>query len=153
MDFELKLGASISGRVTDAATGLPIAGVELDANSRDEGGPGFNGHAHSDADGRYTFQGLAPGAYGIRASAERQGYVRELYDDSFDWEAADLVAIIGTEAVQGVDISLALGATISGQGGRRRDRSADTRYGGQCRTGQWRPPLLGHHRYRRGTIR
>ena len=41
--------------------------------------------------------------------------MRELYDDSPDWEAADLVAVGGVEAVRGGDFSLTLGATISGR--------------------------------------
>ena len=115
VDIELELGASISGRVSDAATGLPIAEVEMDANSRDQDGPGFYSHAHSDSDGRFTLRDLAPGVYEIRAEADRQGYVRELYDDSFDWGDANLVAVVGTEAVEGVDFELKLGATISGR--------------------------------------
>ena len=115
VDIALRLGATISGRVTDATTGLPISGVEMDANSRNGGGPDFHSHAHSNADGRFTFRGLGPGAYEIRASADRQGYVQELYDDTLDWDDADLVTVVGVEAVQGVDFSLTLGATISGR--------------------------------------
>ena len=99
--------------MTDAATGLPIADVDMDAETQN--GPGFYSHARTDSDGRFTLLGLAPGVYQIRASADDQGYIREFYDNRFDWDDADLVTVIGPGAIEGVVISLRLGATISGR--------------------------------------
>jgi hypothetical protein len=67
LDFELKRGIRISGRVTDKATGTPLAGVTVEyfvfidnPNLRDA--PGFRGSAHagvqSGKDGSFTLVGL-----------------------------------------------------------------------------------------------
>ena len=59
IDFGLRLGATISGRVTDAETGLPIAKVDIDADNIYGGGP--NSNDNTDSDGQYTLRGVAPG--------------------------------------------------------------------------------------------
>ncbi|MEE8442605.1 MAG: carboxypeptidase regulatory-like domain-containing protein, partial [Dehalococcoidia bacterium] len=115
LDYRIGLtrGGTISGRVTDAETGLPIAYVELEASSVSGDGP--NSYTGTDSDGRYTLRGVAPGTYRIRVQAGKQGYIREYYDDRLSRDNADLVAIDGAEAVEGIDIGLKLGATISGR--------------------------------------
>jgi hypothetical protein len=65
-DFDLKTGARVFGRITDAA-GSPLAGssaLPIDATSLMPFGPHMG--ATADADGRYELPPLMPGAYGIR---------------------------------------------------------------------------------------
>ena len=112
IDFGLKKGATISGRVIDAATGLPIPDIGISAASVDRE---FNSYTRTSADGRYTLRGMAPGAYRIEARGDEQGYIREMYDDRLSWDDADLVFVEERESVEGIDFGLSRGTTISGR--------------------------------------
>ena len=113
MDFGLTRGATISGRVTDADTGLPVANVGVRSDNVDRDLSDYNGH--TGPDGTYELLGVAPGAYRVRIERGSQGYVPELYDDKLDWDDADLVFVQGTGSVTGIDFSLSRGTTISGR--------------------------------------
>ena len=112
-DFGLKRGATISGRVTDADSGSPIAGVTIEAEDFDGEAP--EPEAETDSDGRYLLEGLAPGTYYIMVSGDSRGYIHQYYDDKPYRRDADRVTIFGTRPVEGVDFVLALGASISGR--------------------------------------
>ena len=75
--FVMSRGATISGGVIDAETGIPIANVNIEAQSVVDGGP--NSYASTNVNGRYTLRGVAPGSYRIRASTDNQNYIQELY--------------------------------------------------------------------------
>ena len=113
IDYSLHRGATISGRVTDVETGLPISGVKIQAEEVGEG----RTRSRDDVgdDGRFTIGGLTPGVYVVTAEGETKGYVRELYDDKHARADAALVAVTGTDAVEGIDFGLKRGATISGR--------------------------------------
>src|SRR5580704_14750061 len=49
--------ASVSGRVVDASTGLPLAAVSVEAVGV------THAFAHTDSTGRFTIGGLVPGSY------------------------------------------------------------------------------------------
>ena len=112
VDFSFKRGATISGRVTDVDTGLPITDVTIGAE-RDREGTGYS-DAQTGDDGRYTLGGLTPGDYVISTDRDTKGYIRELYDDKYTWGDAARIAVTRTEEVQGIDFGLKQGATISG---------------------------------------
>ncbi|MFL6245146.1 MAG: carboxypeptidase regulatory-like domain-containing protein [Thermoanaerobaculia bacterium] len=59
----------IRGRVTDAATGQPIANVSVSLALTDEGGDSM-GRARSGADGVYEFKMVRNGSYVLRASLD-----------------------------------------------------------------------------------
>ena len=109
----LSRGATISSAVIDEETGLPIANVEIEAQSVVDGGP--NSYASTGADGRYTLRGIAPGSYRIRAWTNRQNYIQELYGDAFNWDDASLVTVRGTQPIEGINFDLRLGAVLSGR--------------------------------------
>jgi hypothetical protein len=113
IDFALSRGATISGRVTDVATGLPLAGLEIGAENVDQSY--VRSYDRTGADGRYLLRGISPGRYRIQANGNEEGYVRELYDNELSWREADLVRVVGTEAVGGIDFELGRGGTISGR--------------------------------------
>ena len=110
-NYSLRRGATISGRVTDVDTGLPISGLSIRTED-DRGGTG--GSFDSGRDGRYTIVGLSPGVYVVTAEGETKGYIRELYDDKYAWEDAARVTVKGAEVVEGIDFDLKRGATVSG---------------------------------------
>ena len=112
IDFALSTGSTISGRVTDEATGLPIARLQIFAESR------FRGQgvwAETDFDGRYVLRGIAPGSYVVKAEDNEFGYIRTYYDDKTEWESADFLTVFEDDTITGIDFSLRQGATISGR--------------------------------------
>jgi hypothetical protein len=68
-DFSLDLGGSISGTITNGATGAPIANVTVVVVQRrlpstgDPGGSNFFGQQSTNASGVYTVRGLPAGTY------------------------------------------------------------------------------------------
>ena len=104
IDFGLGRGTTISGRVTDEGTGLPISGIEVKAYSDDR-----RYDTCTDADGRYLLQGVAPGFYSVRSGGSGSSYIRELFDGKLRWDDADMVTVEGTASVQGIDIAAEFG--------------------------------------------
>jgi hypothetical protein len=77
-DFALDRGGTVSGRVTDANTGLPLYDVQV----RVESASGeYYGYAYTNSSGDYISRyGLPTGTYFVRTS-NWDGYLNELYDD------------------------------------------------------------------------
>ena len=108
----LTRGATISGRVVDVDTGLPIANVRMRADDpATRRGP----RADTGRDGRYSLSGIGPGVYIVSADGVAKGYIVENYDDKLAWEDAARFSVTGTEVVEGIDFGLKRGATISGR--------------------------------------
>ncbi len=117
IDFGLATGGRISGRVTDVATGLPLAGVgvwiQISSGS-------YVRHEYTDGSGAYTsYSGLPSGTYYVRTS-NTLGYVDELYNDiscpsssCTVTSGAPISVTVGTTTT-GIDFGLAAGGRISG---------------------------------------
>ncbi len=86
---------SIEGTVTDAGSGVPVAGARVAVVSSRLAFTGPSGH--------FRFDGLAPGQY--RVAAGRSGYI----------EAARNVSLCPGQSVTTIDISLSPQAVISGR--------------------------------------
>ena len=75
-DFSLVPGGVIEGIVRDEKTKQPVAGASVDARRDGGGGIAFaeagRYRALSSADGRFRLAGLRPGAYELRARAEKR---------------------------------------------------------------------------------
>jgi len=100
VDVALVSAGSISGTVTRAADGFPIAGIQVSATSL------ANGQylATTDDSGAYRLSGMMPGAYQLRFT-DPAGLLLPQY------RQAAVQAGYGTT---GMDAALATGATISG---------------------------------------
>ena len=101
VDFSFERGASISGRVTDAETGLPILDVGFGASSVEGDQVSW---AYTDGNGNYTLGGLPSGEIKIDVN-DSQGYIGE----------STTVRVSEGEELTGVDFSFERGASISGQ--------------------------------------
>ncbi|MEM7586995.1 MAG: carboxypeptidase-like regulatory domain-containing protein, partial [Acidobacteriota bacterium] len=99
-NFDVVVGnlaqGSLSGTVTDDASGLPLAGIEVYPAGRG-GSVLWDQVVTTGIDGTYTVSGLWPGGYSI-----------ELYDPSFAYQTLRLPApvLVGEGAVTGVDGAL-----------------------------------------------
>ena len=106
-NFTLAVGGQVSGRVTDAGTGAPLAGVSVGLRARTEIGTLNAGQASTDASGNYTVSGLPTGTY-FGFTNNNLGYVDELFD-GLPCPGGCLNAVSAT------DIAVSLGATTTGR--------------------------------------
>ena len=119
VDLEMPRGSTVSGRVTDAATGLPIAGAEIRAWF-----PYFWEHlwvANTDADGRYTIAGLADTS--LRLYTGSAGYSSQFYRQvncvhGSDGSCRDLgqpISVVFGQNPAGIDFALVKPGALSGR--------------------------------------
>ncbi len=114
IDFGLAMTSAISGRVTDASDGSPIARAHVR----------FWGLAHTslaarhavretrtNENGEYVVQ-LRPGAYLVHASAE--GFNAELYDNARDRSSATPVTVSADSHSTSIDFDLVQRGSIAG---------------------------------------
>lgn len=120
--FDLRAQAAVSGRLTDAGSGTPLAGVMLQLWPASGAYP-VNPAVSSAADGSYTVAGVAPGAYWAVASSTDHrdtAYVDAPCNDStpYDLSGCQLTravhVVVGDDDVHGIDIALPPNATVSG---------------------------------------
>ena len=76
----MRRGASISARVTDAKTGLPIANIDLAAGPKGVGDLDHLSNVRTDDNGNFTLIGLPEGIIEIH-SDDTQGYINEMERD------------------------------------------------------------------------
>ena len=112
---ELAIGPSISGHVTDAATGLPLAGVYVNL----EGAFYNNLAGYTDANGYYAVGtlGLPTNNYLVRAydSDFMAGRAMEYYGGGYTNGTATPVPLSDGAVVSGIDIELDLTGSVSGR--------------------------------------
>ena len=89
IDFALNIGGTISGRVTDTKTGLPVSGVSIELDNF----KGGYSSSRTDSNGRYVIVGVAPGSHQLSAHVSPLGYVDEGYPD--------VLTFLGEEEVAG----------------------------------------------------
>ncbi|SNT46123.1 Carboxypeptidase regulatory-like domain-containing protein [Asanoa hainanensis] len=105
---KLDRAGSIRGRVTDAATGAPLAAqIALFTSSPGAGGP----ETYTDADGRFQIDGLGPYAWPLRYSSDG-------YATTWTGGAASRFAATGTQVTTGTvataDLALTRGVAVRG---------------------------------------
>lgn len=112
IDFTLRPGGQITGRVTDASTGQGIEAMVIEAV--DSQGNIFESFAanraiaRTDISGEYTLTGLPLGSYRLRARARQRGYL-------FQPEQIRIVELTPETNVQNVDFALEPGAVVRGK--------------------------------------
>ena len=116
IDLALSRGGSLTGRVTDAATGEPITDVSI--SLVDDAGGQFN-LVSTDSNGVYRFDGLSTGSYFLKTySREFQG---EIYDDipchasACDSTTGTAIAVVAGSTTASIDFALDRLGAISGR--------------------------------------
>ena len=114
-NFALKGSAAIRGRVTDAATGAPVAGMTVRVSGW-ENRTVWSGATGTD--GGYLASGLVPHSYKVRTPFS-QGYVGQVYRNAncpvADCDWGDWVDLGWGETKTGVDFALVRGGAVSGR--------------------------------------
>lgn len=112
IDATLERGIPISGRVTDATTGLGAQGIFVSAVPLACCGGGAG--AQTLADGTYSV-GVPPGSYKVGFFPQNTSdLVFEYYDDVSDFSAAT-VLVVEAAPVTGIDAVLERGVRVSGR--------------------------------------
>jgi hypothetical protein len=113
-NFTLTLGARISGRVTDVATGLPLASANVQVYNA---AGAFMGSGQTNDTGNYTTStGLPPGNY--FAAATVTGYVGQLHSgiacSSCSVVTGTPIALVAGTTKTGIDFAMSLGGRVTG---------------------------------------
>lgn len=117
IDQVLRIGGSISGRVTDSA-GSPLPGIWVDASNGADARM-----AQTDAGGYYRLTELAQGEYLVRFSPQDpagesppvSNHLDEYYDNVRDPALATSVPVQGGSETLGIDAQLSEAAALSGR--------------------------------------
>ncbi len=135
--IRLPRGCTISGTVTDASSGIPLAGVSMHFGVMGEPGPQAAAMVVTDSRGHYVHRSLFGGRV-VRATAARPGYLRE-----------QLVTFGVGSAVQAdvggvltLDASLRRGGTVRGRVMRAGEPVVGAAISATRPSGRW-PPSFG----------
>ncbi len=114
IDAVLQKGGGITGAVTAEGSGDPLQDVSV--YLYDSGGD-YVSSTSVDSNGLYTLTLLASGVYYVRFNpyGTSDSYISEYYDNQLDLLSADPITVTAPAVVSGIDASLELGATITGQ--------------------------------------
>lgn len=121
IDAKMELGSEITGRVLEAGSGAPLAGIRVCA--LDPGSGAEVRCAMSAADGAYSIFSLHTGTYvvgfsvtgeegGLPVLGQEDGYVRQYYEDKASFAAADRIAATEPGIYGDVDAHLVKGPEV-----------------------------------------
>ena len=114
VDFGLATAHAISGVVTDAKAGSPIAGARVyAANWLSSVDKSLIVETRSDRNGEYMLQVKLPGNYLVRAEAE--SYVGEFYDDARTIGEATAVKVDTNQHAMDINFDLAMLGKMTGK--------------------------------------
>jgi hypothetical protein len=106
---------AIAGTVTDAGTGLPIAGLTV--SGYNTAGTLVTSSTTDALGGYFLYTGIAPGTYFLR-TGNNLGYVNELYDNipcNTCTVTTGTPVVVDGSILTGIDFALATGGRVSGQ--------------------------------------
>ena len=108
---------SISGTVTDAATGQPIEGIDVRLVLPSNLGPSQG--TTTSSDGTYTLYGVTSGSYFVQfspgwGSSDNKKYAKNFFGGTTAIDSAQPVVVGSEQAVTGIDNQMQKGGVISG---------------------------------------
>lgn len=110
VNAKMEKAGKIEGRVTDAAIGAGIGGVEVCAFSASA----LGGCAFTDLAGNYSLGGLATASYEVEFWAGFLGYETLFFDQKTDPDNANLVSVTAPATTAGIDARLSKpGSTVT----------------------------------------
>ena len=119
IDFRLRPGGMISGRVYANKNRDPIAGLRIVAENRTRLEPPY--FTYSDSQGFYSLRGLTEGVYTVETAPSRESgsprsrrYLKQFHEGRFDPALADYLEIETGGVLTGINFALLEGASISG---------------------------------------
>ena len=112
INFNLKIGGTITGVVINDADGKPVASVNVNACFLENYGSCED--TTTEADGSYIISRLAPGSYRLSVSSYGTEHLFVYYENVFDGDSATPIAIAAGETVSNIDFRLIKGGKISG---------------------------------------
>ena len=103
----------ITGVLTAAIGGLPIANVTIDAYTLDNF---FAQEVGTNAQGEFRMSSLVPGSYKLQfyTDPSSPAYVSQWYNNQSTFASATPVVVVAGTTTQNVNVALALGGRISG---------------------------------------
>lgn len=114
IDGSLTQGGALKGRVTDAATGQPLANAEVEV--LDARGDLLNWQ-FSDPNGQYEVSGIAPGTYYVEVMTDNNGltapYQPEFYGGTGTLAGSTPVTITAGQTTAGIDFAVPPGSASS----------------------------------------
>lgn len=116
INFELGLGGSISGTITDAVIGDGIDSVEIDVYAPDGS---FINSGYTDATGSYSIGGLLTGSYyAVAVPGMNTQYTNEIYSNlpciDCEPEIGEAIAVTLGAGTANINFALKIGGSISG---------------------------------------
>ena len=109
-------GGQITGKVIAASNSVPIEGIEVCAWLME--GTEEPPCILTDASGKYTIEGLAPGEYIVEFEApfaSGLNYITRYWDETNSFPNATPVSVSSSSTVLGIDAELAVGGQIAGR--------------------------------------
>jgi protocatechuate 3,4-dioxygenase beta subunit len=113
VDASLAQAGSVSGRVTDVATGAPLGSIDVYVYG-DTGGWMWYQNARTNSDGTYVVTGLLTGQYTVSFTNRSGRYVGAWYNGATTQASATKISVIVGQTTSGIDAALTLGGTVSG---------------------------------------
>jgi hypothetical protein len=124
IDFRLPRGGTVTGIVTDGATGEPVENARIDVRGLDYYNSNIDPTVYTDADGLYTVVGLdsaivssddptpVPGNYELKVTVAGRPVI--YYPDAYAADGAGMVTALRGEVVDGWDVVIPAGGSIEG---------------------------------------
>ncbi|MEQ1870623.1 MAG: carboxypeptidase regulatory-like domain-containing protein [Vicinamibacterales bacterium] len=116
IDFGLASGGTITGTITDEATGVPLAGVFVNVTTSNGTSVGTGG---TNSAGVYSISGIATGSYLVRTYFNSSSHVNEAYNNipcvNCASNTGTPVSITVGQVTSNINFALAKGAKISGR--------------------------------------
>jgi hypothetical protein len=104
IDFSLAIGGKISGVVTRDSDNQPVSGLYVHAYDYSTGN--YLGFAQTQADGSYSTTGLPAGNYKVEVNTSGTDYIREYYNNTYNFSSATPVQVTAGQTTPGIDFEL-----------------------------------------------